>query len=186
MKKFTDFIINKRYFILVLFIILTIVSGFFATKVKINHDISKYLPDTSETRIGMNIMEEEFSDSETSTLNLMFENLPNEKKQEIKSELESVNNVKSVDYDESDNYNKDIYTLYVITVDDVSDSSKASSVYNDVSEKFKDYTYIEVNIETGRTHQIRVHMSKIGFPIIGDYVYSSGKNEFGVERTNAS
>ena len=46
LKKFTDFIINKRYFILVLFIILTIVSGILATKVKINHDISKYLPDT--------------------------------------------------------------------------------------------------------------------------------------------
>ena len=140
LKKFTDFIINKRYFILVIFIILTIVSGIFATKVKINHDISKYLPDTSETRIGMNIMEEEFSDSESSTLNLMFENLPDEKKQEIKSELESIDNIESVDYDESDKYNKDIYTLYVITVDGVSDSSKASAVYNEVNERFKDYT----------------------------------------------
>ena len=141
MKKFTDFIINKRYFILVLFIILTIVSGIFATKVKINHDISKYLPDTSETRIGMNIMEKEFSDSETSTLNLMFENLPNEDKQKIKEELESIDNVESVDHDDSENYNKDNYTLYVITVDDVSDSSKAHDVYNDVNERFKDYTF---------------------------------------------
>ena len=50
-----------------------------------------------------------------------------------------------------------------------------------VLERFKDYTYIEVNIETGRTHQIRVHMSKIGFPIVGDSTYSNGKNPFGVE-----
>ena len=50
-----------------------------------------------------------------------------------------------------------------------------------VLDRFKDYTYIEVNIETGRTHQIRVHMSKIGFPIVGDSVYSNGKNPFGVE-----
>ena len=141
MKKFTDFIINKRYFILVLFIILTIFSGILASKVKINHDISKYLPDTSETRIGMNIMEKEFSETETSTLNLMFENLENEKKQEIKSELESIDNVESVDYDDSENYNKDNYTLYVITVDDVSDSDKAKSVYNQVTEKYKDYTF---------------------------------------------
>ena len=55
-----------------------------------------------------------------------------------------------------------------------------------VLERFQDYTYIEVNIETGRTHQIRVHMAKIGFPIVGDGVYSNGKNPFGVERTNAS
>lgn len=141
MKKFTDFIINNRYFILVLFIILTIVSGILASKVKINHDIAKYLPDTSETRIGMNIMENEFSETETSTLNLMFENLANEKKYEIKSELEAIDNVESVDYDDSENYNKDNYTLYVITVDDVSDSYKASSLYNQVTDKYKNYTF---------------------------------------------
>lgn len=50
-----------------------------------------------------------------------------------------------------------------------------------ILERFKDYTYIEVNIETGRTHQIRVHMAKIGFPIVGDTTYSNGKNPFGVE-----
>ena len=50
-----------------------------------------------------------------------------------------------------------------------------------VLERFQDYTYIEVNIETGRTHQIRVHMAKIGFPIVGDGTYSNGKNPFGVE-----
>ena len=42
------------------------------------------------------------------------------------------------------------------------------------------YTLLEINIETGRTHQIRVHLSNIGYPIIGDYTYSNGKNEWGV------
>ena len=40
------------------------------------------------------------------------------------------------------------------------------------------YTLLEINIETGRTHQIRVHLSNIGFPIIGDEIYSNGKNEW--------
>ncbi len=39
---------------------------------------------------------------------------------------------------------------------------------------------MRVNIETGRTHQIRVHLSHIGYPIVGDYTYSNGKNEFDV------
>ena len=43
------------------------------------------------------------------------------------------------------------------------------------------YTLLEVNIETGRTHQIRVHLSHIGYPIIGDTVYSNGKNEWNIE-----
>ena len=42
------------------------------------------------------------------------------------------------------------------------------------------YTLLEINIETGRTHQIRVHLSQIGFPVVGDMVYSNGKNPFGV------
>lgn len=50
-----------------------------------------------------------------------------------------------------------------------------------VLKRFDKYTYLEVNIETGRTHQIRVHLSHIGFPIVGDDVYSNGKNPFGVQ-----
>lgn len=43
-------------------------------------------------------------------------------------------------------------------------------------------TLLEIKIETGRTHQIRVHLSYIGYPIIGDDVYSNGKNEWGIRR----
>lgn len=42
-------------------------------------------------------------------------------------------------------------------------------------------TLLEVKIETGRTHQIRVHLSQIGYPIIGDAVYSNGKNEWAIQ-----
>lgn len=43
------------------------------------------------------------------------------------------------------------------------------------------YSLLEIVIETGRTHQIRAHMAEIGHPVVGDFVYSNGKNEFGVE-----
>ena len=42
-------------------------------------------------------------------------------------------------------------------------------------------TLLEVKIETGRTHQIRVHLSQIGYPVIGDTTYSSGRNKWGVQ-----
>ena len=42
-------------------------------------------------------------------------------------------------------------------------------------------TLLEVQIETGRTHQIRVHLSQIGYPIIGDIVYSNGKNKWDIQ-----
>lgn len=50
-----------------------------------------------------------------------------------------------------------------------------------VLERFRNYTLLEVKIETGRTHQIRVHLSEIGYPIVGDEVYSNGKNEWGIK-----
>lgn len=47
-----------------------------------------------------------------------------------------------------------------------------------VLERFGQYTYIECRLETGRTHQIRVHMTSIGHPLLGDTVYGSSKNPF--------
>ena len=47
-----------------------------------------------------------------------------------------------------------------------------------VLERFGDYTYIECELETGRTHQIRVHMASIGHPILGDAVYGPARCPF--------
>lgn len=63
----------------------------------------------------------------------------------------------------------------------VSKNGKSAITHFEVIERFDDYTLLKVNIETGRTHQIRVHLSQIGYPIVGDFVYSNGRNPFGVE-----
>ena len=63
----------------------------------------------------------------------------------------------------------------------VDKNGKEAVTHIKVLERFNGYTFIEVNIETGRTHQIRVHMAQIGYPLVGDFVYSNGKNPFGVE-----
>jgi 23S rRNA pseudouridine1911/1915/1917 synthase len=50
-----------------------------------------------------------------------------------------------------------------------------------VLERLKKHTYVECRLETGRTHQIRVHMAYIGHPLLGDTVYGSGKDPYKLE-----
>lgn len=50
-----------------------------------------------------------------------------------------------------------------------------------VLERFRDYTYMEFRLETGRTHQIRVHMAHIGHPLLGDEVYGAKKCPYRLE-----
>lgn len=50
-----------------------------------------------------------------------------------------------------------------------------------VLKRFGKYTHIECTLETGRTHQIRVHMASIGHPLLGDTVYGPGKQPFNLE-----
>lgn len=139
MRKVTDFIIEKRNYVLTIFIILSVVCLYLSTKVHINYDLTEYLPSTSETRIGMDIMNDEFPELDTSALNVMFKDLSPEDKNKIKDELENIEGVSSVTYDDSDKYNKDEYTLYEITVDGADDSKNAANVYKSVKDNYKDY-----------------------------------------------
>jgi 23S rRNA pseudouridine1911/1915/1917 synthase len=57
----------------------------------------------------------------------------------------------------------------------VVDNGKHAVTHFHVIERFKDFTYVECQLETGRTHQIRVHMKYIGFPLVGDPKYGPRK-----------
>ncbi len=125
MKKITNFIVNKRFIILILFLVLTAISLTISSKVNVNYDISKYLPNSSETKIGMKIMEDEFNNN-LSTLNVMVKDSKNEKEF-----LEKIDSVSAVEVK-----SKDDYTLYILTLNTSADSKEASQVYNKIEDYF--------------------------------------------------
>ncbi len=63
----------------------------------------------------------------------------------------------------------------------INPNGKEAVTHYKVLKRFDKYTYIECILETGRTHQIRVHMSSIGHPLLGDEVYSDRKCPFKLE-----
>jgi 23S rRNA pseudouridine1911/1915/1917 synthase len=60
----------------------------------------------------------------------------------------------------------------------VNPSGKPAVTHYSVIRNYDKYSYIECRLETGRTHQIRVHMASIGHPLLGDDVYYKGKCPF--------
>jgi len=62
----------------------------------------------------------------------------------------------------------------------VRENGKPATTHFEVLERFGDYTFVACRLETGRTHQIRVHMTSIGHPLVGDMKYTGKKNPFAI------
>lgn len=60
-------------------------------------------------------------------------------------------------------------------------NGKPAVTHYKVLKTFREYSYIECRLETGRTHQIRVHMASIGHPLLGDMVYGNRKTNYHLE-----
>ena len=115
MKKIASFIVSKRYLVLIAALVLCIVCAGLSLKVGINTDLTKYLPDTSTMKHGLDIMNEEFpAMAMDQTIRVMAKDLDRNEKTELLKKLKSIENVSSVTYNSSSDYNKDEYTLYVV------------------------------------------------------------------------
>ena len=64
------------------------------------------------------------------------------------------------------------------------EGAREAITHYEVIEEYPGYTYAKMELETGRTHQIRVHMSYLGHPLLGDETYGGGKTQF--EKANKS
>lgn len=139
MKKIADFLVNRRYIILAVFLVIAAISVFLMGKVNVNHDMTKYLPDDSYMKIGMDIMEKEFGEEDSSSLKIMFSGLSEEEETKAYDYLSTLKNVESVDFDaDSIDYHKDGYTLYVLHTELDAYSDAGAKIYDTVKETYSD------------------------------------------------
>lgn len=163
MRKITDFIVNHCYIIFGVFLVLVAICAVLSTHVKINKDIYSYMPASSETSLGLGIMNDEFNYDSTSSYEMMLTDVPEDEKTKIKEDIESIEGVGSVDYDSSDTYNRNQYTRYKINIDAPADSDTANRVYNTVHNNYKDRFEIE---EAGQVFNYNGEVMKLHVTIL--------------------
>ena len=119
MRKAACWIVRQRRWILALTLILATVCGVLIPGVQVNSDMTKYLPENSQMRAGMRLMEAEFPEEEdTCTVRTMFGGLSPEQRAERLEELKKLPHVSSVAYaPDSPDYNQGDWTLYVLTTE---------------------------------------------------------------------
>lgn len=94
MRKFTEFIVSKRKIFFVIFVALAVAGAVSMNFVKVNYDLSSYLPEDSESKISMEVMYDEFGDN--GTLTVMASTLTLKEALAVKEEISGVENVESV------------------------------------------------------------------------------------------
>ena len=115
MEKLSAFIVDRRSVVFLLFIVAGIFCAVSRGWVQVNDDLTAYLPDTTETRQGLELMEREFTTF--GTAKVMVENITYDQAEEICSRIEGTEGVKSVDFDHSDKHFAQAAALFSVTFD---------------------------------------------------------------------
>lgn len=113
--KFAAFVVDKRYLFLLLAVIIIIFSIFSRNWVEVENDLSAYLPDDSETKLALDIMEKQFVTY--GTAKVMVANITFEDAEKLEDEIKAVKGVRSVEFDQTSDHYASSSALFSITFD---------------------------------------------------------------------
>ena len=138
MRKAACWIVRQRRWILALTLILAAVCGVLIPGVQVNSDMTKYLPEDSQMRAGMRLMEAEFpAEEDTCTVRAMFGGLSPEQREKRLEELKELPHVSSVTYaPDSPDYNQGDWALYVLTTEYGYDTPEEAELERTLREDF--------------------------------------------------
>lgn len=140
------FIVNKRKAIFILFFMAIIYSVVSINKVSVNQDITKYLPDDSETHIGLELMDEQFVTY--GSAKIMLSNVTFEEADSLVKELEAIRGVKEVAFDNTEDHYRGTDALYNVTFSWEKEEERSKEALEKVKDALKGYD-VYVSTEVG-------------------------------------
>ena len=191
MRKLAELIVNNRKLLMVIFIAAAIGSAIMSSHVEVVQELTDYLPEDTETRQGVDLMDAEFTTF--GTAKVMISNVTYEEAKDIVEQLKDIKGVSAVDfYEESDedeteitdgeelsDYYKNLSALLSITFDTPEDDPEAQGAIKDVREALADYdtwfyTTVDKDDNASLQEDIKVILVIAVFIIIAVLWFTSG------------
>ena len=160
MEKLATFIVDKRNLFFLLYIFALIFCFFSTNWVKVENDITTYLPEETETRQGLTIMNNEFVTY--GTARVMVSNISYERGERLKEDLESIAGVSSVEFDNTADHYINSSALYDITFDGTVSDTVSIEAMHQVNGLLKDYdTYVSTEVGVDSAADLKAEMQVI-------------------------
>ena len=191
MRKLAELIVNNRKLLMVVFIAAAIGSAIMSSHVEVVQELTDYLPEDTETRQGVDLMDAEFTTF--GTAKVMISNVTYEEAKDIVEQLKDIKGVSAVDFYEEDDedeteitdgeelsdYYKNLSALLSITFDTPEDDPEAQGAIKDVREALADYdtwfyTTVDKDDNASLQEDIKVILVIAVFIIIAVLWFTSG------------
>lgn len=159
-ERLAAFIVDRRKGFYLVYILLIIFSIFSSNWVSVNNAITDYLPDATETRQGLTLMDNEFVTY--ATADVMIDNVSYSDALKLKDDFENIDGVKEIAFDDTESHYIDGSALFSITFDGASGDEITINAYSELEEKAKDYdSYISASIGDEESERMAEEMNVV-------------------------
>ena len=135
MEKLASFIVDKRNLFFLLYIFALIFSAIATGWVKVEDDITTYLPDTTETRQGLTVMNDNFVTY--GTANVMVSNITYDTALDLQAQIEDIEGVSTVEFDDTKDHYKDASALFSVSFDAEVGDERAENALQQIRDKLE-------------------------------------------------
>lgn len=157
MQKVAAVIVDRKTFFFLAFIVMAVFCAFSRNWVNVNDDITSYLAKDTETRRGLDIMDSEFTTF--ATANVMVSSITYDAAAKLAPQIEVINGVHSVEFDDTEDHYKNASALFAVTFDGDTTSEVSEKAMDEIKSLLADYdTYISSEVGNPMEQTIKSEM----------------------------